>query len=323
MLAILLCKKCYLMKKYDSYTSFITCFFYPESLKGAKVLVTGASTGIGEQIAYHYARLGAQIVITARRENVLKEVVKKCEDLGAQKALYIAADMANPTDVDRVVEFAEKKLGGLDYLVLNHIGPSPYRMWDGDMDHIRWLMQVNFYSYLQMTVKALPALEKSKGSVVVVSSMLGKMCSPYALPYIATKFALNGFFGSLEHELVMKQSNVSISICILGLIDTEAAIEKVKLPTVRPNISVGVACGLTLASGDKQCVSLSSACNLRGYIDMAPYPAHEAAWNIIKTGALRQSESTYPSYVYYGMLFRDWFPTHRDMVIRGIYNYKP
>uniref|UniRef100_A0A8B9HMH9 Hydroxysteroid 11-beta-dehydrogenase 1-like protein n=1 Tax=Astyanax mexicanus TaxID=7994 RepID=A0A8B9HMH9_ASTMX len=272
-------------KTYDSYTSFITCFFYPESLKGAKVLVTGASTGIGEQIAYHYARLGAQIVITARRENVLKE---KCEDLGAQKALYIAADMANPTDVDRVVEFAEKKLGGLDYLVLNHIGPSPYRMWDGDMDHIRWLMQVNFYSYLQMTVKALPALEKSKGSVVVVSSMLGKMCSPYALPYIATKFALNGFFGSLEHELVMKQSNVSISICILGLIDTEAAIEKVK-----------------------------------GYIDMAPYPAHEAAWNIIKTGALRQSESTYPSYVYYGMLFRDWFPTHRDMVIRGIYNYKP
>uniref|UniRef100_A0A3B1K4X0 Hydroxysteroid (11-beta) dehydrogenase 1-like a n=1 Tax=Astyanax mexicanus TaxID=7994 RepID=A0A3B1K4X0_ASTMX len=281
-------KKCYLMKKYDSYTSFITCFFYPESLKGAKVLVTGASTGIGEQIAYHYARLGAQIVITARRENVLKEVVKKCEDLGAQKALYIAADMANPTDVDRVVEFAEKKLGGLDYLVLNHIGPSPYRMWDGDMDHIRWLMQVNFYSYLQMTVKALPALEKSKGSVVVVSSMLGKMCSPYALPYIATKFALNGFFGSLEHELVMKQSNVSISICILGLIDTESAIEKVK-----------------------------------GYIDMAPYPAHEAAWNIIKTGALRQSESTYPSYVYFGMLFRDWFPTHRDMVIRGIYNYKP
>lgn len=46
----------------------------PESLKGAKVLVTGASTGIGEQVAYHYARLGAQIVITARRENTLKEV---------------------------------------------------------------------------------------------------------------------------------------------------------------------------------------------------------------------------------------------------------
>lgn len=262
--------------------------FNPETLKGAKVLVTGASTGIGEQIAYHYARLGAQIVITARRENVLKEVVKKCEDLGAQKALYIAADMGNPTDVDRVVEFAEKQLGGLDYLVLNHIGPSPYRMWDGDMDHVRWLMQVNFYSYLQMTVKALPALEKSKGSVVVVSSMLGKMCSPYALPYTATKFALTGFFGSLEHELVMKQSNVSISICILGLIDTESAMEKVK-----------------------------------GYINMAPYPAHEAAWDIIKTGALRQSESTYPSYVYYGMLFRDWFPTHRDMVIRGMYNYKP
>ncbi|XP_072516365.1 hydroxysteroid 11-beta-dehydrogenase 1-like protein [Salminus brasiliensis] len=262
--------------------------FSEESLKGAKVLVTGASTGIGEQMAYHYARLGAQIVITARRENVLKEVVKKCLDLGAQKALYIPVDMAIPADVDRVVEFAEKQLDGLDYIVLNHIGPSPYQMWDGDVDHIRWLMQVNFHSYVQMAVKALPALEKSKGSVVVVSSMLGKMCSPFALPYIATKFALNGFFGSLQHELAMKQSNVSISICNLGLIDTDSAMEKIK-----------------------------------GYIDMTPYPAHEAAWQIIKAGALRQSEAFYPSYVYYGVLFRDWFPSFRDQIIRSSYNYQP
>ncbi|XP_036442606.1 hydroxysteroid 11-beta-dehydrogenase 1-like protein isoform X1 [Colossoma macropomum] len=259
-----------------------------ESLKGVKVLVTGASTGIGEQVAYHYARLGAQIVITARRENALKEVVKKCQDLGAQKALYISADMGIPADADRVVEFAEQQLKGLDYIVLNHIGPSPYQMWDSDVDHVRWLMQVNFHSYVQMAVKALPALEKSKGSIVVVSSLLGKMCSPFALPYIATKFALNGFFGSLQHELVMKQSNVSISICILGLIDTDSAMEKIK-----------------------------------GYIDMTPYPAHEAAWQIIKAGALRQSEIFYPWYTYYGVLFRDWFPHARDLVIRSCYNYQP
>ncbi|XP_017567541.1 hydroxysteroid 11-beta-dehydrogenase 1-like protein [Pygocentrus nattereri] len=262
--------------------------FNEESLKGVKVLVTGASTGIGEQVAYHYARLGAQIVITARRENVLKEVVKKCQDLGAQKALYISADMGISADVDRVVEFAEQQLEGLDYIVLNHIGPSPYQMWDSDVDHMRWLMQVNFHSYVQMAVKALPALEKSKGSIVVVSSLLGKMCSPFALPYIATKFALNGFFGSLQHELAMKQSNVSISICILGLIDTDSAMEKIK-----------------------------------GHIDITPYPAHEAAWQIIKAGVLRQSEIFYPWYTYYGVLFRDWFPHARDQVIRSCYNYQP
>lgn len=57
----------------------------------------------------------------------------------------------------------------------------------------------------------------------------GKISSPFVAPYTSTKFALNGFFGSLYHELAMKKSNVSISICTLGLIDTEAAMEKVRL----------------------------------------------------------------------------------------------
>lgn len=63
-------------------------------------------------------------------------------DLGAQKALYITADMGNVLDPERVVDFALEKLGGLDYLVVNHIGPSPFTMWEGDVEHIRWLMQV-------------------------------------------------------------------------------------------------------------------------------------------------------------------------------------
>uniref|UniRef100_A0A8C2DIZ6 Hydroxysteroid 11-beta-dehydrogenase 1-like protein n=1 Tax=Cyprinus carpio TaxID=7962 RepID=A0A8C2DIZ6_CYPCA len=194
--------------------------YFLESLKGARVLVTGASTGIGEQLAYHYARLGAQLVITARRGNVLE--------------------------------------------------------------------QVNFLSYVQMTQKALPALEKSNGSIVVVSSLLGKMCGPFALPYAATKFALNGFFGGLQHELAMQKSNVSITICILGLIDTDSAMEKIK-----------------------------------GYINMTAYPAHEAAWHIIEAGASRQPETFYPWYTFYACLFRDWFPYLRDQAIQNSYTYNP
>uniref|UniRef100_A0A3P9ADD6 Hydroxysteroid 11-beta-dehydrogenase 1-like protein n=1 Tax=Esox lucius TaxID=8010 RepID=A0A3P9ADD6_ESOLU len=231
----------------------------PESLKGARVLVTGASTGIGEQIAYHLAGFGAKVVITARREKVLQQVVEKCQVLGAQKALHIAADMANPSDPERVVKFAVDKLGGLDYLVLNHIGPSPFAMWDGDVEHTRWLMQVNFLSYLQMAKTALPVLEQSKGSIVVVSSLLGKMCSPFVAPYSSTKFALNGFFGTLQHELAMQRSNVSITICVLGLIDTDSALEKVK-----------------------------------GFTNIQAWPASEAALHIITSGATREAESYYP-----------------------------
>ncbi|XP_026199049.1 hydroxysteroid 11-beta-dehydrogenase 1-like protein [Anabas testudineus] len=262
--------------------------FNPESLRGARVLVTGASTGIGEQMAYHYARFGAQIVITARREKVLQQVAEKCLSLGAQKALYIAADMGNESDPDKVVDFAVEKLGGLDYLVLNHIGPTPFSMWDGDLEHTRWLFKVNFFSYVQMAKRALNALEQSKGSLVAVSSLLGKMPTPFTAPYTSTKFALNGFFGVLQHELSMKKSNVSISICTLGLIDTESAMEKV-----------------------------------RGVIDAPAYPAAEAGLNIIITGATRQPELYYPWFTYILTLTKDWFPSVTNYIIQNTYKYVP
>ncbi|KAI8503211.1 hypothetical protein Bbelb_190320 [Branchiostoma belcheri] len=67
--------------------------FDPESLRGARVVVTGCSSGIGEQMAYHYARFGARVIITARREGRLKKVVAKMKDLGAQEAIYVAGDI--------------------------------------------------------------------------------------------------------------------------------------------------------------------------------------------------------------------------------------
>lgn len=262
--------------------------FNAESLRGARVLVTGASTGIGEQVAYHYARFGAQIVITARREKVLSQVAEKCLSLGAQEALYVAADMATESDPDKVIDFALEKLGGLDYVVLNHIGPSPFSMWEGDVEHTRWLMQVNFFSYIQMAWRALPSLELNKGSLVIVSSLLGKMSSPFVAPYTSTKSALNGFFGALGHELALKKSNVSISICTLGLIDTDAAMEKVK-----------------------------------GITNVPAYPAADAALNIIITGATRQPELYYPWITYMVTVTKDWLPSATNYIMRNSYKYNP
>ncbi|XP_063057465.1 hydroxysteroid 11-beta-dehydrogenase 1-like protein isoform X1 [Engraulis encrasicolus] len=273
--------------------------FSSESLKGARVLVTGASAGIGEQIAYHLARSGAQIVVTARRGNVLQEVVEKCLGLGAQKAVYIPADMAEPADPEKVVSFAVEQLGGLDYLILNHIGPSPFAFWDGDIEHTKWLMQVNFLSYVQMAWKAIPTLEDSKGSIIVVSSMLGRMCSPFVAPYSSTKFALNGFFGTLQHELAMKNSNVTVSICTLGLIDTDSAMEKVRLAVSKfPEM-------------------------IRKYTNMTAYPASDAALQIIKAGVTRQSEIFYPWFTYYLINIKDWFPNMSNKVMRSFYSTEP
>ncbi|XP_042784057.1 hydroxysteroid 11-beta-dehydrogenase 1-like protein isoform X1 [Panthera leo] len=147
--------------------------FDPASLQGARVLLTGASAGVGEELAYHYARLGSHLVLTAHTEALLQKVVGNCRKLGAPKVFYIAADMASPEVPERVVQFALDKLGGLDYLVLNHLGATPAGSRSRSVQATRWLMQVNFLSYVQLTSLALPSLTDSKGSLVVVSSLLG------------------------------------------------------------------------------------------------------------------------------------------------------
>eukprot|EP00058_Branchiostoma_floridae_P017523 XP_002603011.1 hypothetical protein BRAFLDRAFT_84746 [Branchiostoma floridae] len=176
--------------------------FDPESLRGARVVVTGCSTGIGEQMAYHYARLGARVLITARREARLKEVVAKMKDLGAQEAIYVAGDIiSGPPCICP---------GGLDYLVLNHLGTSHKSkkafLWDGDMEFLHDHVMINYYSYIRLASLALPLLHKTNGSLVVVGSVAGKIGHPFSAFYAATKFGLDGFFTSLRQELTFQMS---------------------------------------------------------------------------------------------------------------------
>ncbi|XP_073881581.1 hydroxysteroid 11-beta-dehydrogenase 1-like protein isoform X19 [Macaca fascicularis] len=124
--------------------------------------------------------------------------------------------MASPEAPESVVQFALDKLGGLDYLVLNHIGGVPAGTRARTPQATRWLMQVNFLSYVQLTSRALPSLTDSKGSLVVVSSLL------------AAKFALDSFFGSLRRELDVQDVNVAITMCVLGLRDRASAAEAVR-----------------------------------------------------------------------------------------------
>ncbi|KAM8795746.1 LOW QUALITY PROTEIN: 11-beta-hydroxysteroid dehydrogenase 1 [Eudromia elegans] len=287
--------------------------FKPEMLKGKRVIVTGASTGIGEQMAYHLARMGSHILVTARTEaklqkvngklthtcmflavrthtcrkaSFMSQVVEQCLKLGAASAQYVSGSMEDMAFAEHVVKEAENLLGGLDMLILNHIGKSYFSYFDGDVEHVQKLLQINFLSYVAMTVSALPMLKESGGSIVVVSSMAGKVGFPLTVPYSATKFALDGFFSSLRQEFSMQSVNVSITLCILGFINTEAAVK---------------------ATAD--------------VILMSPAPKEECALEIIKGGALRQRE------VYYRyastkipLLIRDWAADFLDYLIRKYYN---
>ncbi|XP_078684466.1 hydroxysteroid 11-beta-dehydrogenase 1-like protein [Branchiostoma floridae x Branchiostoma belcheri] len=207
----------------------------PETIRGTTVVITGCSTGIGEEMAYQYARLGAKILITARRENRLKEVVAKAKSLGAQEAHYVAGDMGKAEDCERTIQVAKEKFGRLDYLVLNHEGSSVKNIheyfgtksWleDPDMDFFVDYMKINVVAYVRLASLALPLLKESKGHIIVMSAFIGKVPFPNITWGVTVKFALDGFFSSLRVELMKAGQDVSVTLPILGMIRTPAAQE--------------------------------------------------------------------------------------------------
>uniref|UniRef100_K7F6X0 11-beta-hydroxysteroid dehydrogenase 1 n=2 Tax=Pelodiscus sinensis TaxID=13735 RepID=K7F6X0_PELSI len=171
-------------------------------------------------------------------------------------------------------------------LILNHIGNSYFNYFDGDVEHMQQLLRINFLSYIAMTVSALPRLKDSRGSIVVVSSMAGKIGFPFTAPYSATKFALDGFFSFLRQELILQSIDVSITLCILGFVDTESAVTAVA-----------------------------------DVVLVTPALKEECALEIIKGGALRQREVYYKyAATRIPLLIRDWAPEFLDYLIRRSYN---
>ncbi|XP_076707118.1 hydroxysteroid 11-beta-dehydrogenase 1-like protein isoform X2 [Callospermophilus lateralis] len=257
--------------------------FEPARLQGARVLLTGAAggAGVGEELAYHYARLGSHLVLTAQAEALLQKVVGNCRKLGAPKVFYIAADMASPEAPERVMQFALDQLGGLDYLVLNHLGGVPAGMRARSAQATHWLVQVNFLSYVQLTKLALPSLTDSKGSLVVVSTLLGRVPVSFSTPYSAAKFALDSFFGSLRRELDVQDVNVAITMCVLGLRDPASTVEGV-----------------------------------RGVMRARASPGPKAALAVIRGGATRASCVFYPWRLHLLCLLRGWLPHPRAWFIR-------
>ncbi|XP_073438838.1 hydroxysteroid 11-beta-dehydrogenase 1-like protein A [Dendrobates tinctorius] len=243
-----------------AYYFYSTETITPEMVKGKRVLVTGSSTGIGEQIAYRFSEMGAHVMLTARRANQLQEVAKKCLELGAASAGYVVADMENLTLAQNVGQEAIKQLGGLDYLVLNHAGGLvSFEYFKGDVEPMLISSHINFLSYVELTSTALKALLESQGSIIVISSMSGRIGSPFTVYYCAAKFALEGFFSSLRREFILRKNNVSVTVAVLGFIDTETAVE-----------TVG------------------------GKITVSPSPKEECAIEVVKAAILRQPEVFYP-----------------------------
>jgi dehydrogenase/reductase SDR family member 7B len=181
----------------------------PDRLKGKVVIVTGASSGIGKALALECGRQGADVVLAARRIDLLKATADAIT-AGGSRALAVTADVSRDEDCKALINKAVAHFGKIDVLI-NNAGVSMRALFDeADPAVIRRVMDINFFGTVQCTRYALPHLLKTRGSVVGISSVAGFKGLPGRTGYSASKFAIHGFLEALRIENMKKGLHVLI-----------------------------------------------------------------------------------------------------------------
>ncbi len=196
-----------------------------ESLQDTTVVITGASSGIGLATARAFARRGVNLVLAARRRELLEQAVRDCEGLG-KRALAVPTDVTDPAQVRKLAEAAASTFGGIDVWV-NNAGTS---MW-GPFEEIPLesqtrLITLNLLGAIAGCHAVLPHLldRGGQGVIINVSSIGGRVPIPYAASYSASKFGLAGFTDALRSELAAR-SGIRVCGVYPAYVDTPTYLE--------------------------------------------------------------------------------------------------
>ncbi len=180
------------------------------NFKDKVVVITGASSGIGEALAYEFAGLGAKVVIAARSCEKLAEVAANITSQGSE-AVVVTADVSREEDCRELIGSAVLAFGGIDVLICNAGISMRAILDDVDLKVLNKLMDVNFWGTVYCTKYALPYLQKSHGSIVGVSSVAGLHGLPGRTGYSASKYAMTGFLETVRIENLKKGLHVMIA----------------------------------------------------------------------------------------------------------------
>ncbi len=189
------------------------------TINGKRAVVTGASSGIGRETARLLVEAGADVVVVARRRERLEEIAEQTAGKGG-RVVPCAGDLTNPDDRKRVIDTAKSELGGLDILV-NNAGMAALGLFeDTDPAVLRQVMELNFFSAVELTYLAIPLLKEGERPIVVnVGSVLGHRGIPYRSYYCASKFALHGFSEAIRSEF--KKHGIDVMVVSPGRTKTE------------------------------------------------------------------------------------------------------
>lgn len=183
------------------------------------VVLTGASSGIGRELALQLADQGAWLTLAARRAEALDEVAAECERRGGRAAVQ-ATDVTREEECKTLVERAAAEYGRIDTLVAN----AGRTMWSlfADLETLQpfeEIMRTNYFGSVYCTYYALPHLLETRGRIVAVSSLTGKTGVPTRSGYAASKHAMVGFYDTLRIELGGR--GVSVTVACPDFVATE------------------------------------------------------------------------------------------------------
>lgn len=189
-------------------------------LKDKIILITGASSGIGEATAKKLAGKGANVVITARRTERLESLKEDIEKDGG-KALVITADVTNKEDWGKIIKQTHEAFGKVDVLV-NNAGLMPLSFIDKlKTDEWETMVNVNIKGVLNGLAAVLPDMKENKsGHIINISSVAGRKVMPGGAVYCATKYAVTALSEGIRMELGPKY-NIRVTAIEPGVVDTE------------------------------------------------------------------------------------------------------
>jgi len=183
-----------------------------------RIIITGASSGIGKEMAVQLSRQAARLTLAARSTDRLAEIAHLCQENGAQ-AIHVPTDVSDASQCQNLIQTSVNHYGGIDLLVNN----AGYSMWAKFEDITQMeigekLFQVKFFGSVYCTHAALPFLKASKGQILTIASLTGKIGVPSRTYYSAANHALAGFFDALRGELI--DDGVKVSMVYPGYIAT-------------------------------------------------------------------------------------------------------
>jgi short-subunit dehydrogenase len=190
-------------------------------IKNSVILLTGASSGIGEALAYPLAATGAKVILAARRKDELERVKGNCENQNNVKILLL--DLSKADEIAAKGKEAEALFGQVDILI-NCGGISQRdKALNTGIEVDRQLMEVNYFGTIALSKALLPSMiTRKKGHHVIVTSATGIISTPLRSSYAASKHALHGFYDALRAELF--KENIQVTMILPGYVRTQISV---------------------------------------------------------------------------------------------------